>query len=106
MQWARRRGDGAVVQIDADEIQRGAGLFHVAGLDTHQGLGQEGEGIGIAAAQYWIEKPYVHDGVGPSGSQFVCRRVAGGVTRRHVQDGSDTRMGTSGLESAKALPLG
>ena len=106
MQRARRRGDGAVVQIDADEIQRGAGHFHVAGFDTHQGLGQEGEGIGIAAAQYRIEKPYVHDGVGPFGSQFVGRRVAGGFARRHVHDGTDTRLGTHGLESAKALALG
>src|SRR5438270_13158731 len=54
---ARSRYDRAVIKIDRDEIQGRPCFLHIAGLDPHGSLGQEGKRIGIMPAQSGIEKP-------------------------------------------------
>ena len=94
---AGRRRDGAVVKIDADEIQTSAHLLHIAGLDFHDGFRQEGERIGISPMQGGFQEPQIGDGVSALGGKFVFFGIGGRLTGRHAQGCSHSRGGTSGF---------
>ena len=81
--WSR--GDGTVVKIDANEIQRRAHLLQVARLDAHGSFRQKRKCLGITPAQGRVEKPSIGDGVRAFSRQFVRFGISRRLARRHAE---------------------
>ena len=102
---AGRRCDGAIVEIDADKIQRRPHLVEVAGLDPHRSLRQERQRFRITPLQRGLEKPKVGHGVAAFGRQMVLFGVGRWLTCRHAECSSHARSWSSRLQRSKTRAL-